>query len=59
MHIAIRAVGFSLMTMFVSCGVGAQGLDTRPADVTVHATTEISAGQWSMPLPTLINPKNL
>jgi hypothetical protein len=24
MHGAIRAAGFSLMTMFVSCGVGAQ-----------------------------------
>ncbi|MHC8381596.1 hypothetical protein [Pseudomonas sp. LB3P14] len=29
MHVAIRAAGFSLMTMFVSCGVGAQDLDTR------------------------------
>ena len=29
MHGAIRAAGFSLMTMFVSCGVGAQDLDTR------------------------------
>ncbi|VVP15485.1 hypothetical protein PS903_03488 [Pseudomonas fluorescens] len=29
MHGAIRAAGFSLMTMFVSCGVGALGLDTR------------------------------
>ena len=29
MHGAIRAAGFSLMTMFVSCGVGAQELDTR------------------------------
>jgi hypothetical protein len=29
MHTAIRAAGFSLMTMFVSCGVGAQDLDTR------------------------------
>ncbi|VVO67654.1 hypothetical protein PS838_01128 [Pseudomonas fluorescens] len=29
MHGAIRAAGFSLMTMFVSCGVGAQNLGTR------------------------------
>ncbi|MGF6284261.1 hypothetical protein QF010_002899 [Pseudomonas silensiensis] len=29
MHGAIRAAGFSLMTMFVSCGVGAQDPDTR------------------------------
>lgn len=29
MHGAIRAAGFNLMTMFVSCGVGAQDLDTR------------------------------
>jgi hypothetical protein len=29
MHIALLAVGVSLMTMFVSCGVGAQDLDTR------------------------------
>jgi hypothetical protein len=29
MHITIRAAGFSLMTMFVSCGVGAQEPDTR------------------------------
>lgn len=28
MNSAIRAAGFSLMTMFVSCGVGARGLDT-------------------------------
>ncbi|MDI3274209.1 hypothetical protein ACYZT3_13905 [Pseudomonas sp. MDT1-16] len=29
MHVAIRAAGFSLMTMFVSCGVGAQEIDPR------------------------------
>ncbi|VVO43391.1 hypothetical protein [Pseudomonas fluorescens] len=29
MHGAIRAAGFSLMTLFVSCGVGARDLDTR------------------------------
>jgi len=29
MHAALRAAGFSLMTMFVSCGVGAQDLQTR------------------------------
>lgn len=29
MHVAIRAAGFSLMTMFVSCGVGARDLDMR------------------------------
>ncbi|MHC8286415.1 hypothetical protein ACYZUD_06210 [Pseudomonas sp. XS1P51] len=29
MHGVIRAAGYSLMTMFVSCGVGAQDLDTR------------------------------
>lgn len=29
MHGAIRLAGYSLMTMFVSCGVGAQDLDSR------------------------------
>lgn len=29
MYCAIRLAGYSLMTMFVSCGVGAQDLDTR------------------------------
>lgn len=58
MHIAIRAVGFSLMTMFVSCGVGAQGLDTRPVDMTVPPTPEISTGQWKMPVPTPVNPRH-
>lgn len=29
MHCAIRLAGYSLMTMFVSCGVGAQDLDTQ------------------------------
>lgn len=37
MHSAIRAAGFSLMTMFVSCGVGAQELDTRIGKVTLDA----------------------
>jgi pyruvate/oxaloacetate carboxyltransferase len=36
MHIAIRAAGFSLMTMFVSCGVGAQELDTRIAKIAME-----------------------
>lgn len=38
MHGAIRAAGFSVMTMFVSCGVGAQDLDARTGQVTLDAT---------------------
>lgn len=29
MHIALRAAGFSLMSMFVSCGVGAQDVSVN------------------------------
>ncbi|MGJ7515358.1 hypothetical protein ACSFE6_13635 [Pseudomonas baetica] len=58
MHIAIRAVGFSLMTMFVSCGVGAQSLDTHPGNVTTQPNLEINNGQWKMPLPMPVNPQN-
>ncbi|RZO08555.1 hypothetical protein EKG40_11560 [Pseudomonas moorei] len=39
MHGAIRAAGFSVMTMFVSCGVGAQDLDARTGQVTLDAET--------------------
>ena len=39
MHGAIRAAGFSVMTMFVSCGVGAQDLDARAGQVTLDADT--------------------
>ena len=39
MHGAIRAAGFSVMTMFVSCGVGAQDLDARTDQVTLDAET--------------------
>lgn len=38
MHIAIRAAGFSLMTMFVSCGVGAQGMGIGIGKVTMDGT---------------------
>ncbi|MBK5354279.1 hypothetical protein JFU37_17440 [Pseudomonas sp. TH41] len=37
MHGAIRAAGFSLMTMFVSCGVGAQDLDTRIGKIAMES----------------------
>jgi pyruvate/oxaloacetate carboxyltransferase len=37
MHGAIRAAGFSLMTMFVSCGVGAQELDTRIGKIAMES----------------------
>jgi hypothetical protein len=36
MHGAIRAAGFSLMTMFVSCGVGAQDPDTRIGQIVME-----------------------
>src|ERR1700742_3905861 len=32
MHIALRAAGFSLMTLFASCGVGAQGFSASPEE---------------------------
>ncbi|NUU38565.1 hypothetical protein [Pseudomonas sp. C2B4] len=58
MHIAIRAAGFSLMTMFVSCGVGAQDLDTGPAYTAVQPTPAGGTGHWKMPLPTPVNQHN-
>lgn len=36
MHNIIRAAGYSLMTMFVSCGVGAQELDTRIGKIAIE-----------------------
>ncbi|MEJ5059451.1 MULTISPECIES: hypothetical protein [unclassified Pseudomonas] len=36
MHITFRTAGFSLMTMFVSCGVGAQEMDTRIDKITME-----------------------
>lgn len=36
MHGAIRAAGYSLMSMFVSCGVGAQDLDTRIGQIAME-----------------------
>jgi hypothetical protein len=36
MHSVIRAAGFSLMTMFASCGVGAQDLDTRISKIAME-----------------------
>ncbi|WP_419710737.1 hypothetical protein [Pseudomonas sp. NFX224] len=38
MQIAIRAAIFSLMTTFVSCGVGAHDLDTHPQHTEQHST---------------------
>lgn len=58
MHIAIRAAGFSLMTMFVSCGVGAQDLYTHPAGVTMQTTPQASSGQWIKPMPAPVNQQN-
>lgn len=60
MQVALKAVGYSLMIMFVSCGVGAQqpdGLPT-PSGSTQglfrldSAKTEVASGAWRMPLPT-------
>lgn len=45
MHIAIRAAVFSLMTMFASCGVGAQGLDNHPTAMPWHPASIVSNGQ--------------
>ena len=36
MHGAIRAAGYSLMSVFVSCGVGAQDLDTRVSKIAIE-----------------------
>lgn len=36
MHSIIRAAGYSLMTMFVSCGVGAQDLETRVGEIAME-----------------------
>lgn len=41
MHGAIRAAGYSLMSVFVSCGVGAQDLDTRVDMIVIKS--ELSA----------------
>ena len=52
MHGAIRAAGFSVMTMFVSCGVGAQDLDARTGQVTLDAEipTPVSAPRCDLRL---------
>jgi hypothetical protein len=42
MHIAIRTAAFGLMTMFVSCGVGADFSAKDPAFVTPNADTPYS-----------------
>ncbi|MCP1495773.1 hypothetical protein J2Y86_000480 [Pseudomonas migulae] len=34
MHIALRAAGYSLMSMFVSCGVGAQDVNVTQSSFT-------------------------
>ncbi|SEE58719.1 hypothetical protein [Pseudomonas migulae] len=34
MHIALRAAGYSLMSMFVSCGVGAQDVSVTESSFT-------------------------
>lgn len=34
MHIALRAAGYSLMSMFVSCGVGAQDVTVPQSSFT-------------------------
>jgi hypothetical protein len=46
MQRAIRAAGFSLMTLFASCGVGAQDLDTHwvPASPATMNAASIVAG---------------
>ncbi|VVP28498.1 hypothetical protein [Pseudomonas silesiensis] len=55
MHGAIRAAGFSLMTMFVSCGVGAQD-PGNPSSTRFTATAQVASDQWKMPLLTPVNP---
>ncbi|MBK5373631.1 MULTISPECIES: hypothetical protein [unclassified Pseudomonas] len=64
MHIALRAAAFSLMTLFASCGVGAQDLDARIGTIAMQgeppAQTSLTrlggrSGEWKMPL---LNPVN-
>lgn len=58
MHTSIRIAGFSLMTMFVSCGVGAQDLATHPAAATVQPIHLVSSSQWKMPSAAPVNKVN-
>ncbi|MFJ7281477.1 hypothetical protein [Pseudomonas sp. NPDC099000] len=57
MHGAIRLAGYSLMTMFVSCGVGAQDLDTRIGKIALenslptHETIPLLYAPWVIDLP--------
>lgn len=44
MQVAIRIAGFSLMTLFASCGVGAQELDTRIGNITLER--ELPGYHW-------------
>ena len=46
MHVALRAAGFSLMTMFVSCGVGAQALDARIGTIAMEGEPKAAADEY-------------
>ncbi|MHC8314235.1 hypothetical protein [Pseudomonas sp. LB3P31] len=51
MHSAIRAAGFSLMTMFVSCGVGAADLDTRIGKIAMEDELPGFESNWVQTVP--------
>ncbi|KAB0495105.1 hypothetical protein [Pseudomonas vancouverensis] len=62
MHIAVRAAGFGLMTMFVSCGVGANSVVTPASAAPVCATQclylpapTVSNNQWKLPMLAPVN----
>ncbi|AWM92031.1 hypothetical protein DJ564_14975 [Pseudomonas sp. 31-12] len=55
MHGAIRLAGYSLMTMFVSCGVGAQDLDTRVGKMLENSLRAHEAIPWLSAGPLVID----
>lgn len=58
MHGALRAAGFSLMTMFVSCGAGASVDFTATPDERLYLPKpEVNNGQWKLPLLTPATPQ--
>ncbi|CAI8892587.1 DsbC domain-containing protein [Pseudomonas sp. IT-232MI5] len=65
MHAVFKATGYGLMTMFVSCGVGAQQPNCPPtpngsAQGIVRLDIpkpEVASGEWKMPLLNPINSK--
>jgi hypothetical protein len=65
MQAALRAAGYSLMIMFVSCGVGAQQTDGLPTSNGSaqgifrldRPKPEVASGEWKMPPLTPVNSK--